>query len=576
MKLLSVIIIILFIQGCAFYDVEKNEKTKFLEKTNERISRVVFESGNFIEFTKEGGRYYKLNNCIAGMTMENGYKIIPIYKVSEVATSSGNLSRNEFLSVDTSIVRQVKTQNNDVYKFRLEAGGGKYYKEDKSIIAGYDVTAKFYQVGLDSISYVELYKYNSTKSILVSLGIVAVVGAAVALSFEPGGTPPPPQRTTSSSCPFIYSYDGDKYVFDKEPLGGATASILQRTDLSKLEYLRSSNGKYKLLIRNEMDETEFIDKFKLIYVDHFRGESIYPDVQNNLYLIKNENLPVSVSDEYGKDLLPFFKSYDGVFWKSKMPGIPTENNKTRNEILFSFIKPKSANHCNLILDAGTTIWGSHMVKEMLLLYGNNVDSYYKSINTRGEGYNTMMNFLQKEELYQLKLYAKVHGNWEYKTTIIGAGPFKTESRVYPIDISDIEGDTLSFKVDPPVGFWTFDYAAVDFNPIVHPESVTLDISKAIDNNSTNIESLLNKEDKNYYTMPDTSNSFYSEFNSPSLSEGKVRTIFASTTGWYQIHLPKTGKANMAQLFKFVTEPGSIVKYSNNKFMELINRNNEVK
>jgi hypothetical protein len=246
--------------------------------------------------------------------------------------------------------------------------------------------------------------------------------------------------------------------------------------------------------------------------------------------------------------------------------------KTRNEIFFSFIKPKDSKQCNLIIDAGTTLWGSNMIKEMLLLYGSNVDNYYLSINKGGDDYNSMINFLQKEELYQLKLYAKINGEWKYKTTINGGGPFKSETRIYPIDLSDIMDDTVMFKVDPPIGFWTFDYAAVDFNPAPPTEPYTLEISKAVDNNSNNIESSLTKEDKNYYSMPDTSYYFYAEFDAPLLPEGKERTIFANTSGWYQIHLPKTGTTNITQLLKFVTEPGSIIKYSNNKFIEWVNNN----
>ena len=564
MKIFTVIAVILLIQGCSYYDIEKKDKSEYLEKPGDRISKVVFESGNFIQFNEDGGNYFNLNNCIAGMTIDKNYVVIPINKISKVQTNWGTLSLNEDLYADTAFISQVVLKDGKLYKFRKWTGGGRYYKDSKIIIAGFDTSSRFYQIGIDSISYLDIYKFNSTRACVGDISLIVGAGAAIVLIVA----------ATKRSCPFIYSYDGNRYVFDKEPLGGATASILQRTDLSKLKYLKQSNGKYKLLVTNEVEETQNIDKLKLTYVDHNKGESIFPDIHNNLYLIKNEILPVSVSDENRKDLMPFFKSDDGIFWKSRMPAYVGEiKDKTRNEIFLSFIKPKSSDQCNLIINAGTTLWGSNMIKEMLLLYGSNVDNYYLSINKGGVEYNSMMNFLKKEELYQLKLYAKVNGEWKYKTTINGGGPFKSETRVYPIDISDIEGDTITFKAEPPVGFWTFDYAAVDFCPASHPESFTLDISKAVDDNSKNIESFLTKEDKNYYSMPDTSNYFYTEFDAPLLTEGKERTIFANTTGWYEIHMPKTGMTNITQLLKFVTEPGSIVKYSNNKFIEWINKNN---
>jgi hypothetical protein len=566
MKMFSVFAVIIFIQGCSFYDTKKQSTSDYLENPKDKISQVVFESGESVEFDRHGGSYYKLNNCIAGpvINVDKNYVSVPLNKIKVIETSKGILSLSEFLLADTTEIRAIALTNNDVYNFRHRFGGGHYYKYSIGLIAGVDTNGTFYQLGTDSISYIYISKINTVKVIFASLGCVAgTAGVIVVIAL-----------LTKRSCPFIYSFDGSRYVFDKEPLGGATAPILQRTDLSKLKYLKESNGKYKLLITNEVDETQNIDKLKLTYIDHNKGESVYPDIHNNIYLINKETLPTAVTDKNGKDLMPFFKSDDGVYWKSKMANNAGEiKDKTRDEIFLSFIRPKGSDKCNLIINAGTTLWGSNMIKEMLLLYGSSLDDYYQRINKGGDDYNAMMSFLQKEELFQLKLYAKVEGEWKYKTTVNGGGPFKSETRVYPIDISDIKGDTIMFKVEPPEGFWTFDYAAADFSPIVHPKSYTLNTSKAVDNNSKNIESSLTSEDKDYYSMPDTSNYFYAEFNAPLLTEGKERTIFASTTGWYEIHIPKTGNPNWTQVLKFVSEPGSIIKYSNNKYIEWINKNN---
>ena len=565
MKLFPIIAAVLLMAGCHFYDIQKKDKSEYAEKPGDKISQVVFESGESVQFDGDGGQYANLNNCIAGVTYENRKEFIfvPVDNIKKVQTSSRIMSLSEFLSSDTANITAVQLNNDNIITFRQIYGGGRYYKNNKDIISGFDSSGRYYLIGTDSISYLYISKRNELRSCLGTLGIgVAALGAVVLIV-----------AATKSSCPFIYSFDGKDYVFDKEPLGGATASILQRTDLSKLNFLKESDGKYKLMVTNEVDETQYVDKLKLTYVDHKKGESVYPDISNNLYLINKEILPAAVSDEMGKDLMPFFKSDDGIYWQSKMAVNSGDiKDNTRNEIYLSFVKPKGVDHCNLIINAGTTLWGSNMIKEMLLLYGSGVDDYYSRINKGGDDFNSMMSFLQKEELYQLKLYAKVKGEWKYKTTVNGGGPFKSETRVYPIDISDLEGDTIMFKAEPPVGFWTFDYAAVDFDPAVHPESFTLNISKAVDNKSNNLKSSLSGEDKNYYSMPDTSSYFYAEFDAPKLPIGKERTIFAGTTGWYEKHLPKTGTPNFTQLLKFVTNPGSVVTYSNKKYIEWINRN----
>ncbi len=60
----------------------------------------------------------------------------------------------------------------------------------------------------------------------VFLGIVAIAAA------------------TKESCPFIYSWDGERWVFDAEPYGGATTRGLERDDFSELENLVAVNGEY--------------------------------------------------------------------------------------------------------------------------------------------------------------------------------------------------------------------------------------------------------------------------------------------------------------------------------------------
>ena len=66
------------------------------------------------------------------------------------------------------------------------------------------------------------------------------------------------------SCPFVYSYDGENYIFDAEPLGGAISEGLKKTDYSRLEHLKGVEGKYHLFLRNELEETQYTDAIKLL------------------------------------------------------------------------------------------------------------------------------------------------------------------------------------------------------------------------------------------------------------------------------------------------------------------------
>jgi hypothetical protein len=171
--------VILLIQGCAFYDIEKINSPNYLIERVERISKVVFESGNFIQFNEDGGGYYNLKNCISGITDYNKFIVIPIDNIRNIVTSSGTLPSSQFLNTDSVGIQQIILTNGRMYTFKYLPVGGRYYKNELKLIAGFDTKSRFYQFGTDSISYLDVNKFNSTKSYLADLGVFSIVVAAI-------------------------------------------------------------------------------------------------------------------------------------------------------------------------------------------------------------------------------------------------------------------------------------------------------------------------------------------------------------------------------------------------------------
>jgi hypothetical protein len=172
--------VIFLIQGCAIYSIEKINAPEYLEKPDGRISKVVFESGSYIQFNEDGGNYYDLKNCIAGITDYNKYVVIPIDKIRDIVTNSGVMSPGQFLEADTTGIQQIILTNGVLHLFKYLPAGGRYYKDGLKIVAGIDTSSKFYQFGTDSISYLDIYKFNKTKSYLVDFGLASLfVGAVI-------------------------------------------------------------------------------------------------------------------------------------------------------------------------------------------------------------------------------------------------------------------------------------------------------------------------------------------------------------------------------------------------------------
>ena len=142
------------------------------------------------------------------------------------------------------------------------------------------------------------------------------------------------EQTLKGSCPFLYTWNGEEYVFVKDILwrsalgmptgimGGATSYAFADAsdDYLKIpgEMLKSKNGIYSLQVTSELWETIYIDKLELVAVDHpdsleiFVPEQFAPPPFPGLKIlkVKEKRIPVSAIDSYGNDVLSFISEKD--------------------------------------------------------------------------------------------------------------------------------------------------------------------------------------------------------------------------------------------------------------------------
>ena len=95
-----------------------------------------------------------------------------------------------------------------------------------------------------------------------------------------------------ASCPFYYSYNGSDYVLDGEGLLFSILPWWERDSIVALENLKPCDGKYKIKITEELDETSYLDKISLMVVEHSDDVKVYPDFYNNLHTIKEPIQPI--------------------------------------------------------------------------------------------------------------------------------------------------------------------------------------------------------------------------------------------------------------------------------------------
>ena len=135
-----------------------------------------------------------------------------------------------------------------------------------------------------------------------------------------------------SSCPFLYTWNGTRFEFITDFLGGGEMGYLEdppgeRNTPDPVEYVRIGgdqlvprDGKYEIRITNELEESMFLDRVQLIAVAHPRGVEVYPNAglrstpePFRLITTRNAQPPIAATDDTGRDVRDVLSALDRRF-----------------------------------------------------------------------------------------------------------------------------------------------------------------------------------------------------------------------------------------------------------------------
>lgn len=516
-------------------------KPDFLIRADSPIIGVQTTSGEYIEFSRVHG-------------VEIGQDALKGYKKNKIEINKSQVKK---VIREKGKIWEVETLDGKRYLLYLEVKGKYfcYYLERVSIPKS-------------EISLVWLETVKGERKIDPGLTLVAIVGVSVVAYAAFWAFVFFIMSKGDIYCPFIYSFDGEKYVFDAEPYGGAMCRGLKRTEWCGLESLKEINGNYKIIVSNDVNETQFMDELVLITVDHPHGVKVAPGISGTIHTIHNETIPERAYERKGDDLLPFISKNDRVFWQSRIEekSEPGEEN-LRDELIFEFPKPGGAKKAKLIVNACNTYWASQVLKRYLDLYGNSVNEWFDEVNNFGPAYSKMMTTFLREELYSLQIKVETEDGWKSKGMIIGGGPLISKDKVYHLDISDVQGDVLKIKLAPPVNFWMINYLAVDYTEDSPLRIIELEAIKAVNKEGQDIKKTLAKEDDDYLVMPNTGDAAELVFESPRHSDNMERSLILKASGYYDIHLEAKGEPRLDIIDRFFKEPGFVVRYALQEYLK---------
>lgn len=416
--------------------------------------------------------------------------------------------------------------------------------------------------------HVAQVKGNTAKTIGLVAGIVAagtIAGVVVANSFSStkssattgGGS------TVGSCCPYFYSWDGLRYVFDAEPYAGAITRGLERSGDVVLDHLRAQDGTYRVLMTNERPEIDYTNHVSLRVVDHTAGVRVVPGDDGTLYSVSTPLPPLSARTADGRDLTLWLSATDARVWEPEPPAV--DETALRDEIVLTFPKPPDARRAKLVANVGASAWGSVMLEKFVEIRGRQIPDWYAALDGNPAAVAATYQWNLQAELWGLKFDVEDPSGWQTRGALLGAGPLVVKDRVVPLDVSRVPGDVLRIRIRPPKGYWALNSFAVDYSTDEPLSVADVPLLSAIDAEGTDRRPALQAADGTYDVMPPGSGPVTLTFQVPKARAEATRTVVLHATGYYRYDLPAGGEPDGEAIRRFETEPDFGVRFAAERY-----------
>ena len=263
-------------------------------------------------------------------------------------TSDGGMISGEAqpLGPGHQTYRKANSRDGDLYKFNA-------FKEKPLDEVHFYVDAWNLEDGGLSFSTAAIQRVD-----VYDLAVGRVIASYTSASLATAGVVTLIAWALKSSCPFVYTLDGEFAAFRGEMFGGAIAPNLARHDFMPLPGFQPEGDAYTLKITNELQEIQFTDVAQLAAVTHDREAQVLMDQHGHAFVLSNPLPPVHATTDLGTDVRSELKDLDQRWFQflDEMEGQPAYASL---DMTFEADRPTS--QAKLMLDLKNTIHSSVFV-----------------------------------------------------------------------------------------------------------------------------------------------------------------------------------------------------------------------
>jgi tetratricopeptide (TPR) repeat protein len=173
-----------------------------------------------------------------------------------------------------------------------------------------------------------------------------------------------------TSCPLLYTWNGAKFQFVTDFLGGCAIGYLEAPGQYNTpdtdEYvkispgqLRPKDGKYSLRINNQLEEVLYIDQTELVALDHPADLEIFPNERlmpeppypgQKIFTARNAHPPKAAWDQHHQDVLPLITEIDRTY-PANFELLPYKGYAEQHDLILDLGDLSRAKNVNLLMTA---------------------------------------------------------------------------------------------------------------------------------------------------------------------------------------------------------------------------------
>jgi hypothetical protein len=335
------------------------------------------------------------------------------------------------------------------------------------------------------------------------------------------------QITTDGSSPMIYSFDGEEYHLEHEPISFKLLKSIEGSSYGTLRLLEDVNGKYYIQVVEEGSSITVMDNLKLYAVDYINDGTIldlFFDIYGNPHTIKERLTPISFTDQYGISYL------EGI--TTKGDGFFAQTDMTRDDVISyltaTFARPTNSESAKLMVtlkDTGDALKAMH---EMFMLFNAKQNLWWIDQALMTPENQPLINNVFDSLQVKVQVWNGV--SW-VDQGLIELGSYLMEEFLVPLDLTGINTENLVVRFAYPTkGGYMFDCVAVDFTEDAEMNVVELDLASALMNGDVNVLDKVISANGQYVELERHE---YVEFafNAPVLPEGYQRGFGVKMTGY---------------------------------------------